>query len=242
MGKYMLLLALPLAVFFAGCESDDGMANITFTMAPLSDGNPVDPGEVIQTNDGRNFYIDEVRFFMSDIYLLADNGARILVDDLVFLDWPGAGASFDAVVPKDDYYGLEFYVGLDAATNDATPTDYPAEHPLSAEQDMHWGMLKYRFLTVIGQVDISSAGDQIPANPLVYHLGRDELYSKVVVLRNLNITGVSVFFSIDFELANLFDGTEGTVDIATDRVNHSGEADMPNARIVMSNFVEALEN
>ena len=31
------------------------------------------------------------------------------------------------------------------------------------------------------------------------------------------------------------------IDIATHRTNHSGWADMPNAQIIMSNFVEAIE-
>ena len=44
-----------------------------------------------------------------------------------------------------------------------------------------------RFLTFIGHVDSTSTGDQTPLKLLQYHLGRNQLYSKVKLTGDYDI-------------------------------------------------------
>lgn len=237
-GVLMLLLGL------AGCSSENESAQIIIDLKPLHNGSEITADQVLQTADGRNFSVEDMKVYFTDMYLVKDDGAKELITDLDLLEWPSNNFNdnkVEAVVEKADYAGLEFYVGLDPQTNDVLPTDFASEHPLSADQDMHWGMLKYRFLTIMGKVDTSDVGDQEPDNAIIYHLGRDQLYSKVEITQNLNITGTGVFLTLDFEVGDLFDGPNGTIDIKTKRVNHSPEQLMGDAQIVVDNFVDALE-
>jgi len=241
MKKFGFGLVMLSILLFSGCDEGGGSASLTVSLVPTFNGQEITSEQVITDKTGRNFYLRDMRLYISDFNILTDNGDKVLLEDLALLEWPGVKSSFQVSVPKDDYQGVEFYIGLDPVTNSALPTDFEASHPLSAEQDMHWGMLKYRFLIFEGQVDTSAAGNMAPQTPLIYHLGRDELYTKVKIIRNAPISGVGVFFTLNFEVNDMFDGDAGSIDISMDRVNHSGEADMPEAGIIMSNFADAFE-
>lgn len=237
-----LVFALALLMVAAtSCSDDDSTALMTVTLVPTFNGQEIQSEQVIQDKTGRNFYLRDMRLYVSNLYLLRDDGGRVLLEDLALLEWPGSKSSIEAVIPQGDYQGVEFHIGLDPITNSALPTDFAADHPLSAEQDMHWGMLKYRFLIFEGQVDTSAADNLAPQTPLVYHLGRDELYTSVTIIRNAPVSGVGVFFTLNFEVNDMFDGPAGVIDISQERVNHSGEADMAEAALIMENFASAFE-
>jgi hypothetical protein len=236
-----IFLGLALVLTFAACdESTDTTGQVTFFLQPVFNGSEILPDEVIQTTTDRNFSLKEMRLYITDLYLINEADERIRVNDISLIDWPTIN-NITAEVPIDNYKGIEFYVGLDSATNASNPIDFESSHPLSADQEMHWGMIKYRFISMVGSVDTSAAGNLTPANVIQYHLGRDELYSAVAINDNFNVAGSLQNFAIPFELNKMFDGTAGTIDIAVHRTNHSGVPDMDKATIIMANFVEALE-
>jgi hypothetical protein len=239
MKKIILLLLVVFA--FAACDDNaDTTSRVTFFLQPIFNGSEVVPNETIQTTTGRNFSLKEMRVYITDLFLINEDNEKIRVNDISLIDWPVSN-SITADVPIDNYTGIEFYVGLNAETNALNPIDFASAHPLSADQEMHWGMIKYRFISMVGNVDTSAAGNLTPANVIQYHLGRDELYSAVTITDNFNVSGTIQNFAIPFNLNEMFDGTAGTIDIAVHRTNHSGEADMDKATIIMNNFVEALE-
>ncbi|MCP4099594.1 MAG: hypothetical protein GY748_25525 [Planctomycetaceae bacterium] len=241
MRKIGLGLLTMIAVLLGGCDDDEGYASLTISLVPTYHGQKITSEQVITDKTGRNFYLRDMRVYISDLNILTDNGDKVLLEDLALMEWPGTKSSFQVTVPKDDYQGVEFYIGLDSVTNSALPTDFEASHPLSAEQDMHWGMMKYRFLIFEGSVDTSVSGDLAPQRPLSFHLGRDALFTKVKIIRNVPITGIGVFFTLNFEVNDMFDGDAGTIDISVDRVNYSGEAEMLKAGILMSNFADSFQ-
>mgnify|MGYP005667126135 CR=1 FL=1 len=239
MKKYLLLLLVAFGLFSCG-DDDSTTGEVTFYLQPLFNGSEVLPNEVIQSTDGRNFSLKELRVYLTDLNLITNNDDRVSVSDLSLINWPTSNA-ITARVPIQQYKGVEFHVGLDAATNSLNPIDFEDSHPLSADQEMHWGMIKYRFISFVGYVDTSSAGNLQPENLIQYHLGRDSLYKAVEIARTFNKVGASDTYPLSFELNKMFDGPAGEIDIAVHRTNHSGEADMDKASIIMRNFVEALE-
>jgi len=237
-----LFLILLVVFAFASCdENTDTTGQVTFFLQPVFNGSEVVPNETIQSTSGRNFSLKEMRVYITDLFLINEANEKVRVNDISLIDWPLSN-NITAEVPIDNYKGIEFYVGLDAETNALNPIDFASEHPLSTDQEMHWGMIKYRFISMVGNVDTSSAGNLTPVNVIQYHLGRDELYSAVTITDNFNVAGSLQNFAIPFELNKMFDGTAGTIDIAVHRTNHSGVADMDKATIIMNNFVEALES
>lgn len=239
MKKLIFLLAI--VIGFTACDDDNETnGQVTFFLQPEFNGQEVLPNQVIQSKDGRNFSVKELRVYITDLFLVKENNEKVRVNTIDLIDWPTSNAII-ADVPIDNYKGIEFYVGLDAETNAANPIDFESSNPLSADQEMHWGMIKYRFISYVGKVDTSATGDLNPENVIQYHLGRDSLYSAATITDNFDVVGAAQSFALSFELNEMFNGSSGVIDIKNHRTNHSGEADMDKASIIMHNFVEALE-
>lgn len=239
MSKYLLIIVVIFGLFSCGDDTETE-GQVTFFLNPVFNGAEVLPNEVIQTEDGRNFSMKEMRVYLTDIFLVNSSDEKIKVNTIDLIDWPNSNA-INATVPIDQYKSVEFHVGLDEATNSLNPIDFEDSHPLSADQEMHWGMIKYRFISFLGNVDTSATGDLTPTNFIQYHLGRDSLYSEVTINNTFNVVGALQNYPLTFEVNELFSGSAGDIDIAVHRTNHSGEADMDKASIIMHNFVEALE-
>ena len=239
MKNWILGIAL-IALIFQGCKEDE-TGLLTISLTPVHNGVEIEADELLQDEDGRNFSMFGLRTYFSDVYLVKENGDRVLADDLDLLEWPGTKNTISATLDFEQFSKIEFNIGLDATTNNSTPIDFEDSHPLSADQDMHWGMLKYRFLSFFGEVDTSDLGDQALSNTIVYHLGNDLLYSPVSITKTIDFTADNSNLELVFEVDELFNGSAGTIDKKTQRVNHSSEATLPWAQIIMSNFVESLE-
>lgn len=221
--------------------NEDKVANITFTLVPLHNGDPIEAGEVVQLPDGRNFRVNSIRFYLQDMYLVRSNDG-ILITGLDLIAWPGVTSDINVNIPKADYSALEFSIGLDPVTNDSDPESFEPQNVLSAEQNMHLGDPGYVFLEIRGEVDTSAAGSSAPDAALTYRLGRNVLYTPVRIERFFNAESTILFYSLHFEISDLFSGSAGTVDIAADRVNTSESQQMPDAQIVVQNFAGALES
>jgi hypothetical protein len=240
--KFPIITLLAGILLLAASCNEDTQANLTISLVPLHNGQPLAADQVVQDGTGRKFSISDFRFYLTDLYLVKSNGDKVLLEDLALIEWPGPASDININIPKDTYSWIEFHVGLDPATNASDPDVFTADHPLSAAQNMHLGDLQYVFLEVKGKVDTSAAGNQNPSNELLYRLARNELYAPVRVIQYLDIVGTIIFFSLDFEISALFSGGAGSVDIGMNPVNTSTPVQMPDAMKVINNFVEALES
>lgn len=235
--KNILLLLISIVILSA-CDNDVN-PQIAINLQPMNGTTPVGVGDIIQTDEGRNFNIREIRFYIDNLKLIKTDNSTIEVADLIFIDWPEKNATLE--LPFGDYSGIEFHLGMDSITNESNPIDFAPEHPLSNQQDMHWGMLKYRFLTFVGKVDTAGAGNGTPENLLQYHLGNNRFYQKVEIDKNFTIDANSSSLDLLLQVKAMFDGPAGEVDIRTHRTNHSGEAVLDKGAIMMGNFAAALE-
>src|SRR4051812_14764013 len=134
-----------------------------------------------KTPVNRNYNIDIARLYLSHFELVDNSGNSMQVKDLLLAnkDNDFDANSFSFNLPSATYTKLRFHFGLDPATNNSNPSSFNASHPLSLNQDMYWGMLKYRFIVVEGQIDSSAAKNQTPSNPFSMHLGTDTLYRTI---------------------------------------------------------------
>ncbi|MDB5228679.1 MAG: hypothetical protein JWN78_2872 [Bacteroidota bacterium] len=207
-------------------------------------GGPVRVNVMFENSSGktsvnRSYNIDIARLYLSHFELIDNAGNTKPVKDLLLAnkdnDFDANSFSFD--LPSGTYTKLRFHFGLDPATNNSNPSTFDVSNPLSLSQDMYWGMLKYRFIVVEGQIDSSVAKNQIPANPFSMHLGTDTLYRQIT--SDLNSIKEGGQITIHIDLSKLFILDQNTFDI-TNFSNHSSTADIPNAIAITNNLTNAI--
>jgi hypothetical protein len=141
-------------------------------------------------------------------------------------------------VPSNSIASLIFSVGLDPAQNNSNPVIFPAGHPLSLDKDMHWGMLKYRFLVAEGGMD-STASKTGPVNfPFSIHLGSDTLYrEKFFYLATRNFSELH----IQIDPLMLFWGYAlPPLDPRHHYSNHSSPSEIPEGIELIDNFASRI--
>lgn len=184
----------------------------------------------------RSYNINTARLYLSNFQLVDNSGNAILVKDLILANSTNSTNTFTFKMPSGNYSKFRFHFGLDHATNHNTdPATFDASHPLSLAQDMYWGMLRYRFIVVEGQVDSSAAKDQVPANPFSMHLGTDTLYREI----NKDIPSAMTAIAIHIDLKSLMVLDQPAFDI-TNFSNHSSDSEIPKAIQITNNFVNSI--
>jgi hypothetical protein len=188
-----------------------------------------------KTAVGRSFTFNKFNVYLSDFYLLNAIGDTTYIKD-VMLAKLNADNSFSTDVPKEiQKFGFSF--GLSPQLNNSIPESFPASHPLSVEQDMYWGMLKYRFLVIDGgNVDTSYARNQTPVMPFSYHLGTDTLYRKLVFNRPV-VDGDKVKIVLDIDKLFVLDSTRFNLNNFS---NHSDPGQIPNAIKMVDAFISGI--
>lgn len=191
-----------------------------------------------KTAVNRSYAISTARLYLSNFELVDASGNATPVKDLILANSTNTAAqnSFNFSMPSGNYTKFRYHFGLDHNTNHNTdPATYADAEPLSIAQDMYWGMLRYRFIVVEGDIDSSAAKDQTPANPFSMHLGTDTLYREL----NTAMSAAPKEIDIRIDLSSLFILDTDTFDI-THFSNHSSDWEIPHAITITDNFVHSI--
>ena len=103
-------------------------------------------------------------------------------------------------LPKEDFRGLRFFVGLDESTNTNNPAQYAADHPLNPNLNaLHWSWQGgYIFLAVEGMWQTN--GDMTTG--FSYHFARSPNRTRISLNGLINLASDTTA-QIDFDLATL---------------------------------------
>lgn len=141
------------------------------------------------TRTGEKFSVTRASCLLSGFSLQREDGT--------WLDLPGLVAWLDATtrrtgfvlpeVPPARYRALRFHVGLDAATNATSPTQYPPDHPLNPNVNgLHWSWQG-------GYIFLALEGNWRDANGkpggFSYHFARDPNFTPITLTGNVDLTG-----------------------------------------------------
>jgi hypothetical protein len=233
MKRSWLLICL---LAFLSCKksSTDPVTSNELTVRVLFDNfsgkSPVD----------RNYAISTVRLYLSHFELLNTHGNATEIKDLMLANSTNTDAqnSFTFTLPADTFTQLRFHFGLDRSTNnDGDPATFAPSHPLSLNQDMFWGMMRYRFIVAEGNVDSSAAKDQAPSSPFSMHLGTDTLYRQFNSGAFTSSTPKQIDIHID--LHSLFLHDQSSFDI-TNFSNHSSPGEIPKAITITDSLMNNI--
>lgn len=187
------LYALTALVMLTGCkdkdeDNEDTTPVITTGTVKLQfgaewQGAPYATPGVVLDNFGNQLRIDKFTSYLSTLALIKEDGTEHLLKDYSLIDFLET-PTVQFTVPKGNYTGIKFLVGVPADINTNTdPAQYPSSHVLSVagSQGMFWTWASgYIFTKLEGKAD-TTATDQPLLHPFSYHTGNDH-YSKWVTL------------------------------------------------------------
>lgn len=214
-------------------------ANVKIKTSLWSAGMPLTLNQTATDTWGRDFRLELLKYYLSDITLYPNVGDPLLLKDVLLFNFDNQqGREFIIPTSTGTYGGISFGIGLNPQQNAADPATYPPSHPLSVMQNTYWTWAtKYRFIMIDGKGD--SNGDGTFDVLFSYHAGDDLLYETVYFpLTNVSLTHNTLpIIEIKIDIDTFFDGPNDSIDFVTETATHSTN---PLAFKVAANFKEAI--
>lgn len=238
-----------IAVIFSiaiSCKKDDPdqksrEARVTIEFVMHNGTSEVTTGQDFKLEDQRTINITELKFYLSHPVFQPSEaipGTDTSFLALIQIHQPEAN-KINLHVKPGTYSSLRFYPGLDSATNDLNPVDFPRGHPLSAFYNMHWNWnLKYRFVLMELR-----AKDFTPPIPCSYHPGTNQLLRQSTVSFDkpyLFEAGKTYKVKIFLNVNTIFDGPSGYIDFETESQAHAEPGDFELTKKFMENFAASF--
>ncbi|MBL8000081.1 MAG: hypothetical protein JNL32_15775 [Candidatus Kapabacteria bacterium] len=180
-------------------------ATVSFTS--LFDGAPfkvisASIGEV-QTAGGNAVRFSRIKFLLSNVELLKENGTSQKVEGYGLIDCSkDTGNYVSASVPAGSYSGIRFLVGLDSTVNFGNPNQWAVTHPLSpARNKMYWDwQLGYIFMVLEGDYQKVLGG----WDGFSYHIALLENGTTITINKPFTVGANGATIPVGFEVNELF--------------------------------------
>jgi hypothetical protein len=213
---------IPLVLFLVACESEtieqpeSEQSTFSIHMAANFEGQDMEQYVYYENIQGDEMNFEQVRVYLSDIYLIHSSGDSTMVSEVEYFDLTDGPKEFTFEMTPGDYDGLVYHVGVPQRLNgmdnpDFTTSIYDAESPLNVQNGMYWAWATgYRFAIYEGRLDTTPdiSGD-VPAFYSL-HLGKDSLYTRIEVNQDFSIpSSGDRQFNIDWDLSRcIYDETD----------------------------------
>ncbi|HNR21232.1 MAG TPA: hypothetical protein PKN75_15165 [Bacteroidia bacterium] len=250
--KLILMAAVALlttATIFTGCKKDDDDTpaptpnteqKLSFHLHTMVGSNAASYGVQYQDASGRKFDIADLRYYISNIVLIKNDGSELALSGKVLLVNPATQEYELGEVPVGSYKGFKFLLGLDSTTNHSDPTTYSASNPLSIQSpSIHWSWNSgYIFMKIEGQVDTTLAANGPLDLQYFYHVGLDQLKRTI----DFSTSPFTVVSGSDYEIGLEFDLLQAlnNVDMRTENETHSFN-NLPLATKIADNWQDSFE-
>ncbi|MGZ5244347.1 MAG: MbnP family protein [Bacteroidia bacterium] len=256
MHKIILSALLVASLFLVSCtdEKDPApstKANVKFKVNVTAGASPFILNKNYTTADGLEYSMDVARFYLSDITLIKEDGGKVNMKELVFVDLDNPisepydrssiGTEFTFEVEAGNYKALELGVGVPKRMN-VVSNDYENDHPLSIYRGTDWSWAGYRFLMLEGQARNGSSGDKTGFD---YHIASDTFYQQVKLDKKIDISpSVTHDIVLNIDMNKVFrpvDDVQKT-DPVKEPITHSDETEekINLAWKVIRNFSKAI--
>lgn len=180
---------------------------------------------VVSDNYGNQLRIDNFVSYVSTLSLLKADGSALLLKDYSLINFAQANL-LEFSVPKGDYIGIRFLLGVPSDVNtDTDPAQYPNSHVLSVagSQGMFWNWnTGYIFTKLEGKADTSGTNQPLLYS-FAYHTGDDHFTKLVTLDKDITINGgVTQNEQITLQVDKIFSPDSGTeIDLSQDQSFHS---------------------
>ena len=199
------------------CTASQAQTNVVLQMEQLLEGQPFAYDQTTQAELGFYFKATRLQYYISGITLIHDGGQITPVTDYYLLVDPAKDSVFAlGNFAVTDLEKIEFWIGVDSATNHLDPALYPEGHPLALKNpSMHWGWAGgYRFIAFEG---LAGNTPGFVNNIFQIHTIADENYRKVSLDINEIVNGDTMLVPIEADYARLLH----KIDVSTGVTSHS---------------------
>jgi hypothetical protein len=192
----------------------------------------------LQDSSGRKFTLQDLRYYISNIVLLKNDGTSLPLTGKVILVGPDNQDYELGKVPVGSYDGFRFMVGLDSITNHSDPTTYPSGNPLALQSPgIHWSWNSgYIFMKVDGEVDTTLAATGSPDTEFFFHIGADNLSRTI----DFSTAAFTVESASAHEILLTFDFLKALAGVDLRTENTHTMDNMPLAEKMADNWQEAF--
>ncbi|MDP3462690.1 MAG: T9SS type A sorting domain-containing protein [Bacteroidales bacterium] len=114
--------------------------------------------EYTHPEEGYNFSITRLQYYISEIEITHDGGQITAIEDTWLLVDAAEQSDFElGSYNISNVEGISFWIGVDEPHNHLDPTKYPEGHPLAPQNpEMHWGWAAgYRFACLEGKTGMN---------------------------------------------------------------------------------------
>jgi len=249
--KRVFIIAL-IACFAVACNDEDDSnpdAKLFMTFDPRFEGEDLQLGETHTNLHGYPFYVEDVKFYISNIRLHQSSGDFVQVSDIDLIRIQENKRSLEFVVPRGIYSGLSYDLGVPHSMNGTNDPDfsisqYPTGHPLSevTSAGMYWQWATgYRFFSLDGRFDLEANADVLQS-PFSFHTGTDTLFREVGIFRKeMDINpGETVLFSFAVDIDSIFATAADTINLAEVTSFHGSEEEMETGIKLANNMSKAF--
>lgn len=244
--------AAVLAIGFSSCTKDDpepvptpspAPADGTVRLSSLSlwQNEALVENNVYTDSFNRPLRIETLEAYISEVYAINENDEEVLmlsVDRMNLLE----GWSSDITLPRGNYKGLRFGIGVPSELNtDQDPAQYPNDHPLSVQgsQGMFWTWASgYIFIKFDGKVALDGDAENI-LDPYVFHIGMNNYYRNFELMHDFTVGAEVAELQLRFDADAFLSNADDTIDLENDNLTHTMD-NMMLANRFIELFTEAV--
>lgn len=244
---YIFLVLAAAVLTLGSCADADESSALDLDFTLTYDSEP------LVSFDEKEYPLDYTVFFtkysmyISDITLMSSEGS-VKLADVAFVDLlrdavdvssaeRGQRLSFTEV-PRRQYDGISFNIGVPTNVNTTSPVDYDPTTPLGNNSEYWAGWESYVFHKIEGQMD--EDGDGETDTSVALHMGSDDAFRSVRVYVPINISADRENLQINFDILDALAIDGSYFDFMETRQIHSLEV-LPRTFPLLDSTSEAVE-
>lgn len=246
MKKLSFILALSVSIFLTAC-GDQGAEEATGVDFDITFKATFDGAQLEKNKDYTlgtiPLFVEAYRLYLSDITLLKGS-EEYVISEIEYLDFTPTNAVFATRtitfknVPEGEYTGIRLGYGVKPELNAKRPSNFPAGHPLSIENDYWSGWNSYIFSTLDGKADPDNNGSKNLS--LAYHCGSDPVYKTFDFNQSIHVHAGEAGARISFDVKKYLTLADGTFyDIGAHPATSNDASDVTVAQVLMANYGRA---
>lgn len=220
--RFFTLLAAS-ALIFTSCKPEETdpdpqptntKAELAFHFEHVFGDDKFNLNEDFTLSNGAIVNLSFVKFYMSGITLMDDDGSAQEMEDYFLVDQSTHHMEIGSFDPQHVHM-VKFDLGVDSAANFLDPTTYANGHPLAPQSpSMHWSWNNgYIFFRLEGSVDTDADGTV--DNTFEYHIGLLQFLRGVSGMQHRDIAaGEELEVEVQFDYELFFDGLDLNMDLS----------------------------
>lgn len=238
MKKIGLFSVLALFLILPSCKKkvrETENSNIKLKINTIANGTAITPGLMNKVNAAGNEYsIDMLKYYISGIVLLNENGSWVTFRNYDLIDIDDANSSWITApkIPFGRYTKLRFALGVDSVRNHIGAQDGDLDPIHGMIWDWNTGYIFYKHEGHYKANDGST-------RPLTQHLGTDRGFSYVEIPINWDVTAESKAMYLNFDINNMYNNPAVDFNIDGERMSTTA-ADISWVDMLASNTSDAF--